>query len=462
MKNTLTKIRKNTEILGSKYFVDLSELHTNSGTIPQWKLTVMMFSAAMRKNTLLIGEPGWGKTSSAALIAAATTGLPLDLYRLSMIKGHPEQTEEKTIGRPDYGALMDKKERVVWQRAVYFPAIIFDEFNRLPEGKQSEHLDSIDTGIFTYLNEVMDGEKRSFFATANHEDGGNHEIIPPNKDRFHISLELNNPGAIYYDRVLQTSRQAKRDLNVPEVTKEILAVIADKDTTVEKKFEKIEQLRKKSVKIITERTGLQIPSREEIQELQKNVANAKLDADSSLFLRALIADFNYTPTYGQKRSCDTQRDPSEHAQGLASYKTKNGLSPRGFGAIQEYSIAAAQLLGTTAMIDLMKAIAPYCLSHRLQFDSDFRATQENMSREGTLEFHCAQVLVDGVAESYSNIKNDYKILEAFVTKAVKTDPRWKHKERFEAIIESVKAGSQDNPLLIELGTYIIKNHPSLL
>ena len=52
---------------------------------------------------LIIGEPGLGKTTSAEYVCALLYRFPLGTIWGSEVSGHPEQTEEKIIGRPDLG-----------------------------------------------------------------------------------------------------------------------------------------------------------------------------------------------------------------------------------------------------------------------------------------------------------------------------------------------------------------------
>ena len=63
---------------------------------------------------LIIGEPGLGKTTSVEYMGALLYRLPLGSIWRGEISGHPEQTEEKIIGRPDLGKLSQGKEVVVW------------------------------------------------------------------------------------------------------------------------------------------------------------------------------------------------------------------------------------------------------------------------------------------------------------------------------------------------------------
>ncbi len=81
---------------------------------------------------LIIGEPGLGKTTSAEYIGCLIYRYPLGTIWGGEISGHPEQTEEKIVGRPHLGELNRGNEVVVWSNFVQIPVKIVDEINRLP------------------------------------------------------------------------------------------------------------------------------------------------------------------------------------------------------------------------------------------------------------------------------------------------------------------------------------------
>ena len=89
------------------------------------------------------------------------------------MSGHPEQTEEKIVGRPNLGALNRGDEEVVWSAFSVLPVKVVDEINRLPETKQSLILNGVDRGNWTYLNQVQINEEYCLFATTNYQESRN-------------------------------------------------------------------------------------------------------------------------------------------------------------------------------------------------------------------------------------------------------------------------------------------------
>ena len=82
---------------------------------------------------LIVGEPGFGKTTSAEYVGSLLYRIPLGTVWEAEVSGHPEQTEEKIVGRPDLGELNQRNEDVVWSGFAVLPIKIVDEINRLPE-----------------------------------------------------------------------------------------------------------------------------------------------------------------------------------------------------------------------------------------------------------------------------------------------------------------------------------------
>lgn len=161
---------------------------------------------------LTIGSYGLGKTTLLQAVLSTIYSLPVELYRAAQLRGHPEQTDEKMIGRPDLSALNQGKERVIWSLFSLVPGKIVDEINRLPEGKQNELLDAVDTGTFQYLNEVLFQPDQPFFATMNYPDAGNTELIPPMRDRFDVCVEM-TPSPFSSTIVTKKNEEEKKRLS---------------------------------------------------------------------------------------------------------------------------------------------------------------------------------------------------------------------------------------------------------
>ncbi|MHA2131543.1 MAG: hypothetical protein ACW99L_16380, partial [Promethearchaeota archaeon] len=79
---------------------------------------------------LLMGGHGGGKTTLVKLLGRMFTAISLNEVENSIIRGHPQLTEEKLIGTLKLGKLMkDGEEEVVWKQFVTNFWKIIDEVN---------------------------------------------------------------------------------------------------------------------------------------------------------------------------------------------------------------------------------------------------------------------------------------------------------------------------------------------
>ena len=87
------KLRSNLEIIADSYSIDTSYcLIPSRVEVWPFKLSVMVLSYILGQNTILVGEPGFGKTVSAKTVASVMTRLPYDLYSATQIQA--------TLSRP--------------------------------------------------------------------------------------------------------------------------------------------------------------------------------------------------------------------------------------------------------------------------------------------------------------------------------------------------------------------------
>src|SRR2546421_1942162 len=73
-------------------------------------LLLSLLTALIGGKTLIIGEPGLGKTTAAEDICSLLYCLPLGGIWRGGVSGHPEQTEGKNVGRPKLGKLNQGEE----------------------------------------------------------------------------------------------------------------------------------------------------------------------------------------------------------------------------------------------------------------------------------------------------------------------------------------------------------------
>jgi len=98
--------------IGSEFYLSRDDFEANGERYN----STLLFGALTelnRGNMLLFGEYGGGKTTSAEYLQSVFNGLPLDLVKRVAIRGNPQLTEEKMVGRPHYGKMHQGKEEKV-------------------------------------------------------------------------------------------------------------------------------------------------------------------------------------------------------------------------------------------------------------------------------------------------------------------------------------------------------------
>jgi MoxR-like ATPase len=347
---------------------------------------------------LIIGEPGLGKTTSAEFVCSLIYQIPLGVIWSSEVSGHPEQTEEKIIGRPDLGKLNQGEEEVVWTNFTQLPAKIVDEINRLPETKQSMILDGVDRGNWEYLNEMIVNEEYSLFATANYQDGGTNTIIAPLVDRFDVVVESRYPGA---NLAFMVGKGERKDqlLRHPKSERDFFRILKSK-IHYDKKITKLEEVSNAFGEYVQETLGVKPLQREDRDRIRSEMADLPMDLDASAFTRVLLAEFSFCERYGQKRSVETCEEGC-HYTGYFCHEVKNCASNRLPSSIKQYAQALAWLLRDPEVdIEHVKSVIPYTLAHRVQWKDEVLARKERSKRDDPFPIFLAKDAVKVISQRY--------------------------------------------------------------
>ena len=347
---------------------------------------------------LIIGEPGLGKTTSAEFVCSLVYQFPLGIIWGSEVSGHPEQTEEKIVGRPDLGRLNRGEEEVVWTNFSQIPAKIVDEINRLPETKQSMILDGVDRGNWEYLNEMIINEEYSLFATANYQDGGTNTIIAPLVDRFDVMVESRYPGA-NLSFLIGKSNRKDHILRHPKYEKDLHRVLNSK-TPYEKKIPLVEEVCNSFGEYVHETLGVKPLQRRDRQQIRQEMDEIDLDQDGSAFSRMLLAELSFCDRYGQKRSLENCEEGC-HYTGYLCHEIKNCASNRLPISVKQYAQALAWLLEDSEVdIEHVKSVLPYTLAHRIQWKDEILSQKERSKRDDPFPIFLAKEAVKIVSQRY--------------------------------------------------------------
>jgi len=371
-------------------------------------LVFMTLSYILDRNHLLIGDPGWAKTTAVQALASKLSGIPLDLYESLTMHGNPGVFEEKLIGRPDFGQLATGKESVIWQGGFGLDALVIDEISRVPPGTQALLLEGIRTGRWSYMNATLYEGKKPTFLTMNYADEGNGRIIPPLEDRIDIVTEQ-KPVAVFCD--FQATDQARdKDLANHEATEQALDALKAKNYPAFKAA--VEKTRKKDTFTPAEKKAV-----------QAQIDKMKFHNEANYLLWAFQAEINYNDQYGFKRSAD-KISPATHDKNYAGINVTRSFSARPQIAARLYSKAIAWLLGDKEVqLDHVRYVLPYVSAHRLGFTSDYRNKHGNENRTDYEDLHLAKQLVADVYKTYQQSVQPLANLIARIQKKETIDPK---------------------------------------
>lgn len=355
-------------------------------------LLLSTLTGLIGSKALIVGEPGLGKTTTAEYVGALLYRLPLGMIWEAEVSGHPEQTEEKIVGRPNLGALNRGEEDVVWSAFARLPVKVVDELNRLPETKQSLILNGVDRGNWSYLNQLEINDEFCLFATANYQDRGTNTIVVPLLDRFDVMVESKHPGPNLSWMVGTTDSpgQLLRDL---EREKAIQGHLLQADN-----WDVIEHECGVYGEAVTERLGVPTLGREDRRLIRQEMQALAFDTDASAFIRTFLAELSFCCKYGQKRTHEVCGDGC-HYTGYLCYEVATCSSNRLPISIRRYAQALAWLMGDD-QVDLshVRSILPYVCAHRIQWRDE---ETSNERREDAMPIFRAREAVRRVFRRYT-------------------------------------------------------------
>ena len=284
---------------------------------------------------LLIGGHGGGKTTLVKLLGRMFTANSLRDIENSIIRGHPQLTEEKLIGTLKLGKLMKEgEEEVVWRQFVTNFWKIIDEVNRLTPYAQDILLSLLAEGTVKYYDSIASINKFCLYGTINPHDIGTFDLSQPFLDRFGISVPISMP--------------ASHDLQL---------ILTGKD----EKYSGMDEL-------------IQVPkilTIDELMEIWYFVNRISFIPEVNNYIHAIIREFtlcsrgnteDLKPSTGLCSGCHFNT-----AQNICN-KIDSILSVRVAKDLLRYSKALAWLLGLDKIdINIVNTIAPYVISHRVLY-----------------------------------------------------------------------------------------------
>jgi MoxR-like ATPase len=302
-------------------------------------LTLCILNALVPNSAmLLIGGHGGGKTTLTKLLGRMFTSKTLNEIERSIIRGHPQLTEEKLVGTLKLGKLMHEgKEEVVWKNFVKNFWKIIDEVNRLTPYAQDILLSLLAEGTVKYYDSITTINKFCLYATINPQDVGTFELSKPFLDRFAVSVPISMPKS--------------HDLEL---------ILTGKD----EKYSGYDEL-------------FQVPkilTIEELMEIWYYVNKVDYDEKVNNYIHAIIREFTLCNRIDKGNSEDLK--PSRGLCSGCHFNTSQNvcnkidsiLSVRVAKDLLRYAKALSWLLGKKQIdVNIVNTIAPYVISHRVDY-----------------------------------------------------------------------------------------------
>jgi len=329
---------------------------------------------------LLVGGHGGGKTTLIKLLGRMFTANSLNEIENSIIRGHPQLTEEKLIGTLKLGKLMkDGVEEVVWRQFVTNFWKIIDEVNRLTPYAQDILLSLLAEGTVKYYDTIATINKFCLFATINPHDVGTFELSQPFLDRFGISVPISMPGS--------------HDLQL---------ILTGKD----EKYSGMDEL-------------IQVPeilTIDGLMEIWYFVNRISFNTEVNNYIHAIIREFTLCARIDKGNTEDIK--PSAGLCSGCHFNTVQNicnkidsiLSVRVAKDLLRYSKALAWLLGIDKIdVNIINTIAPYVISHRTIYVK--RELDKSPYFGNKYEF--SKNILKSVQKRFKNREVCYKISDRF-------------------------------------------------
>jgi len=323
--------------LSIKYLAEKSK-KVSTKVLPEILSLCVLNAIVPNSAMLLIGGHGGGKTTLVKLLGRMFTASSLNEIENSIIRGHPQLTEEKLIGTLKLGKLMkDGEEEVVWRQFVTNFWKIIDEVNRLTPYAQDILLSLLAEGTVKYYDSITTISKFCLFATINPNDVGTFELSQPFLDRFGISVPISMP--------------ASHDLQL---------ILSGKD----EKYSGFDEL-------------VQVPkilTIDELMEIWYYVNRISFSPEVNNYIHAIVREFTLCSRIDKGNTEDIKPSAGlctgchfNTAQNICN-KIDSILSVRVAKDLLRYSKALTWLLGLDKIdVNIVNTIAPYVISHRTAY-----------------------------------------------------------------------------------------------
>ncbi|MFX0098996.1 MAG: AAA family ATPase [Candidatus Hodarchaeota archaeon] len=300
-------------------------------------LTMCVLNALVPNSAmLLIGGHGGAKTSLTKLLGRMFTGKSLDEIEDSILRGHPQLTEEKILATLNLPKLMQGEEVVKWRNFVTSFWKIVDEVNRMTPYAQNILLSLLAERRVKFYDATYTIPQYCLYATMNPQDAGTFNLPTPFLDRFGISLPFSMP-----------------------LTHDLSLILKSKDT---KLYGYDEFIQVPKVLLI-----------EDMIRIWRLVDTHEVSDEAEQFIQAIIREFSLCARINKGAMNDKKIGPDlcnkchfDTPKSVCN-KVTTILSVRAAKDLYRYSKALAWLLNIPVDLYVVMTIAPYVIQHRVNF-----------------------------------------------------------------------------------------------
>jgi len=355
---------------------------------------------------LLFGPYGWGKTTSAQVIAAILGGMPLRAVRLATIQGTPGLTDEKAVAPPNIAKLVHEGVlEPVWTAAARCMVLVIDELTRIPEIVQSGLLTGADDGHFAAFQGIIEKDRVVVYSTANYErNRGSFEPIDALIDRHAWACEVAWPGPALARRISELDTESVyRELGLRERSEDAVELL-----TGPYEPERLEAFSDEYRALLAQR-GVPTLMSEELDRVHDGIRAVPLCEEAESYLGPLLSAVNSCVRMRNKRLSAFVEDfqvaqdcPADcRFDGMTCSKTLGGGSHRLDKAIRLGAAGLAWLTGaSTVTEEHLRIILPFALLHRAQFSRALLDEVKSQPRRYSVRLEAARRVADGFHAEY--------------------------------------------------------------
>lgn len=394
--DALDELRKEGLFVHNEIFEDLKFKQASYEKRPVYLIeTLAVINCLVANGSMLFfGGHGGGKTTLAKFLGQIILGKNKGEIERSVLRGHPQLTEEKILGTLNIKQLLnrdkDEKIEVIWNDFVKSQWKIIDEVNRLSPYAQNIILSLLAEGIVKYYDVDYECDKYILFATMNPQDIGTTGDLPlPFLDRFGIAVPVTMPN-----------------------------------------YEGLKNIGLKDKKLIAPDIKIKGIFKNDIENVWKSISKFNINSDAELFIKQILSIFRLCVRINKEISedlnvnnglCTSNSQCRYKVPGHLCHKIKNPLSVRVKEDLERYSKALAWYLGDEEVTkEHIVSLSPYIIWHRTKFsneylsDKDIKNTDEENNRVYKNPLRAAKKIIEEINSRFTSRKHFYKLYEDFL------------------------------------------------